>query len=93
MAEKRKKNMPTAKIATIALSAVSVGLLTFGALTPPIGEIHNSIIMGVGEIILIMALWILAHTVIEEKRDAKAKLQIGNASVSIETENDEEEAK
>ena len=45
MAEKRNKNMPTAKIATIALSAISVGLLTFGALTPPIGEIHNSIII------------------------------------------------
>lgn len=84
-----KKKMPVAKVATIVLSIIAVGLLVFGALTPPVGEIHNSIIMGVGEIILLVALWIFAHTVNEEKTDAKAKLQIGGTSVSIETDQQE----
>ena len=80
--------MPTAKLATIILSIIAVGLLVYGALTPPPGKIDNSIIIAVGEIFMFAALWVFAHIVVEEKKDARTKLQVGDNSVSIEVEDD-----
>lgn len=80
--------MPTAKLATIILSIIAVGLLVYGALTPPPGKIDNSIIIGVAEIFMFAALWVFAHIVVEEKKDARTKLQVGDNSVSIEVEDD-----
>lgn len=88
MTEHKKQRMPTAKLATIILSVVALGLLVFGAITPPAGKIDNSIIIAVGEIFMFSALWVFAHMVIEEKKDAKTKLQVGDKSVSIEVEDD-----
>lgn len=83
-----KKHMPTAKVATIILSVVAVSLLVYGAITPPLGMIDNSIIIAVGEIFMFAALWVFVYIVIEEKKEARTKLQIGNASASIEVEDD-----
>ena len=80
--------MPTAKLATIILSIIAVCLLVYGALTPPPGKIDNSIIIAVGEIFMFAALWVFAHIVVEEKKDARTKLQVGDKSVSIEVEDD-----
>lgn len=80
--------MPTAKLATIILSIIAVCLLVYGALTPPPGKIDNSIIIAVGEIFMFAALWVFAHIVVEEKKDARTKLQVGDNSVSIEVEDD-----
>lgn len=88
MTDTKKKRMPTAKLATIILSIIAVGLLVYGALTPPPGKIDNSIIIAVGEIFMFAALWVFAHIVVEEKKDARTKLQVGNASASIEVEDD-----
>lgn len=86
--KKSKSRMPTAKLATIILSIIAVGLLVYGALTPPPGKIDNSIIIAVGEIFMFAALWVFAHIVVEEKKDARTKLQMGDKSVSIEVEDD-----
>lgn len=80
--------MPTAKLATIILSTIAVVLLVYGALTPPPGKIDNSILIAVGEIFMLAALWVFAHIVVEEKKDARTKLQVGDSSVSIEVEDD-----
>lgn len=88
MKDTKKMRMPTAKLATIILTIVAVCLLVYGALTPPPGKIDNSIIIAVGEIFMFAALWVFAHMVIEEKKEARTKLQVGNASASIEVEDD-----
>lgn len=88
MKDTKKTSMPTAKLATIILTIVAMCLLVYGALIPPPGKIDNSIIIAVGEIFMFAALWVFAHMVIEEKKEARTKLQAGNASVSIEVEDD-----
>ena len=85
MAEKKKK-MPVAMIMTILLSAVSVFLLIYGAITPPPGEIHGSILQGCGILFGFAALWVTAHTIIEVYRDGKITAKVGNASLSIDPE-------
>lgn len=80
----KKKKMPVAMLMTILLSAVSVFLLTYGAITPPPGEIHGSILQGCGILFGFATLWVTAHTIIEVYRDGKISAKIGNASLTIE---------
>lgn len=88
----KKKKMPVAMLMTILLSAVSVFLLTYGAITPPPGEIHGSILQGCGILFGFATLWVTAHTIIEVYRDGKISAKIGNASLTIEdTQNKEGE--
>ena len=89
MSDKKKKKMPVAQIVTIVLTAVAVGLLAFGAMTPPPGEIHGSILQAAGILFGFAALWVTAHTVIEVYHDGKITAKVGNASLSIEQENEE----
>lgn len=87
MSDKKKKKMPVAQIVTIVLTAVAVGLLAFGAMTPPPGEIHGSILQAAGILFGFSALWVAAHTLIEVYHDGKITAKIGNASLSVEQEN------
>ena len=87
MSDKNKKKMPVAQIVTIVLTAVAVGLLAFGAMTPPPGEIHGSILQAAGILFGFSALWVAAHTIIEVYHDGKITAKIGNASLSLEQEN------
>lgn len=89
MSDKNKKKMPVAQIVTIVLTAVAVGLLAFGAMTPPPGEIHGSILQAAGILFGFAALWVTAHTIIEVYHDGKITARVGNASLSIEQENEE----
>lgn len=90
MTDKKKKKMPIAQIVTIVLTAMAVGLLAFGAVTPPPGEIHGSILQGAGILFGFAALWVAAHVIIEVYHDGKITAKVGNAELSIESENDEE---
>ena len=90
MSDKNKKKMPVAQIVTIVLTAVAVGLLAFGAITPPPGEIHGSILQAAGILFGFAALWVTAHTIIEVYHDGKITARVGNASLSIESENEDE---
>ena len=87
MSDKKKKKMPVAQIVTIVLTAVAVGLLALGAMTPPPGEIHGSILQAAGILFGFSALWVAAHTIIEVYHDGKITAKIGNASLSLEQEN------
>lgn len=89
MAENKKK-MPVAMVMTILLSALSGFLLAYGAITPPPGEIHGSILQGCGILFGFATLWVTAHTIIEVYRDGKISAKIGNASLTIEDTNKEE---
>lgn len=85
-----KKKMPVAQIITIVLTAVAVGLLAFGAITPPPGEIHGSILQAAGILFGFASLWVAAHTIIEVYRDGKLTAKVGNASLTIDPEDKEE---
>lgn len=90
MSDKKKKKMPVAQIVTIVLTAVAVGLLAFGAMTPPPGEIHGSILQAAGILFGFAALWVAAHTIIEVYHDGKITARVGNASLSVEQGGDED---
>lgn len=90
MSDKKKKKMPVSQIVTIVLTAVAVGLLVFGAMTPPPGEIHGSILQAAGILFGFAALWVAAHTINEVYHDGKITAKVGNASLSIESENEDE---
>lgn len=90
MSDKNKKKMPVAQIVTIVLTAVAVGLLAFGSITPPPGEIHGSILQAAGILFGFATLWVAAHIVIEVYRDGKITAKVGNASLSIEQESEED---
>lgn len=93
MSENKKKKMPVAQIVTIVLTAVAVGLLAFGAITPPPGQIHGSILQAAGILFGFAALWVAAEAFIERGADAKFGANIGAASASVEIHNEEEEDK
>ena len=82
--------MPIAQIVTIVLTIMAVGLLAFGAVTPPPGEIHGSILQAAGILFGFATLWVAAHVIIEVYHDGKITAKVGNAELSIESENDEE---
>ena len=82
--------MPIAQIVTIVLTAMAVGLLAFGAMTPPLGEIDGSILQAAGILFGFATLWVIAHTIIEVYNDGKITAKVGNASLSIESENEDE---
>lgn len=90
MTDKKKKKMPIAQIVMIVLTTVAATLLAFGAVTPPPGEIHESILKAAGILFGFAALWMTAHTIIEVYHDGKIRAKIGNAELSIESENDEQ---
>ena len=90
MTDKKKKKMPIAQIVTIVLTAMTVGLLAFGAVTPPPGEIHGSILQAAGILFGFATLWVAAHVIIEVYHDGKITAKVGNAELSIESENDEQ---
>lgn len=90
MSDKKKKKMPVAQIVIIVLTAVAVGLLVFGAMTPPPGEIHGSILQAAGILFGFAALWVTAHTITEVYHDGKITAKVGNASLSIEQESEED---
>lgn len=85
-----RKKMPVAQIVTIVLTIVTIALLTYGAITPPPGEIHGSILQGAGILFGFATLWVAAHTIIEVFHDGKLTAKIGNASLSIEQDDEEE---
>lgn len=93
MSKNKKNKMPVAQIVTIALTAAAVGLLAFGAITPPPGEIHGSILQAAGILFGFAALWVGAEAFIERGADAKIGANIGAASASVEIHNEEEEKK
>ena len=84
-----KKMTPAAKVALIITTVLAFGLLIFGALTPPPGEIHSSILKAVGEMAVFASLWIIAHALFEDNRDVHFKH--GNTSIDI-TDDDKENA-
>jgi hypothetical protein len=84
-----KKMTPAAKVALIITTAFAFGLLIFGALTPPPGEIHPSILKAVGEMFGFAALWIVAHALFEDKTDVHIKH--GDTTVDINTDEEEEQ--
>ena len=84
-----KKMTPAAKVALIITTVLAFGLLIFGALTPPPGEIHPSILKAVGEMFGFAALWIVAHALFEEKTDVHIKH--GETEVNINTDEDEDQ--
>ena len=90
MSENKKKKMPVVQIVTIVLTAVAVGLLAFGAVTPPPGEIHGSILQAAGILFGFAALWVVTHTITEVYHDGKNTAKVGNASLSIESEKEDE---
>ena len=80
---------PAAKIALTLTTIFAFGLLFFGAITPPPGEIHSSILKAVGEMAVFASLWIIAHALFEDNRDVHFKH--GNTSIDI-TDDDKENA-
>lgn len=90
MTDKKKKKMPVAQIVMIVLTTVAATLLAFGAVTPPPGEIHESILKAAGILFGFAALWMTAHTIIEVYNDGKITAKVGDASLSIESEKEDE---
>ena len=90
MTDKKKKKMPIAQIVMIVLTTVAATLLAFGAVTPPPGEIHESILKAAGILFGFAALWMTAHTIIEVYHGGNITAKVGDASLSIESENNEE---
>ena len=84
-----KKMTPAAKVALIITTVLAFGLLIFGALTPPPGEIHPSILKAVGEMFGFAALWIVDHALFEEKTDVHIKH--GETEVNINTDDEEDQ--
>jgi hypothetical protein len=82
------KFTPLAKIMLFVTTGLAFGLLVFGAITPPPGEIHNSILKGVAEMLAFGALWIIAHALFEEKKDVHFKH--GDTEVNITDEEEEQ---
>lgn len=80
--------MPTAQVATISLTCVSVALLVGGFLCPPMGVIDGSVLAAAGIMFAFAALWVTAHAVIE--KGASAEIKRGDTEIKIETENDDE---
>lgn len=72
----------------IILTFVCLLFLGAGFLFPPPGEIHNSILLAVGEVIAIMALWAI---IIAIDKGADAKLTKGDMTLEINTPEKKEE--
>lgn len=88
---KSKFKLPIAQIMFLVLTIASLGLLIFGALTPPPGYIDGSILQACGIMFGFATLWVAAHVIIEVYHNGKIVAKVGNASLSI--EQDEEEKK
>lgn len=88
-----RKKLSITQIVMIVLTVMAVGLLAFGAKTPPPGEIHGSILQAAGILLGFTALWVGAEAFLERGADAKFGANIGSASASVEIYNDEEEKK
>lgn len=83
------KFTPLAKIMLFVTTGLAFGLLVFGAITPPPGEIHPSILKAVGEMFGFAALWIVAHALFEDKTDVHIKH--GDTTVDINTDEEEDQ--
>lgn len=87
--EKKKIKMPVAQIVFVVLTAISVSLLIGGFFTPPMGKIDGSVLQAVGLLFGFSALWVAAHTIIEVYKEGKLTAKVGNASLTIENEEEE----
>lgn len=72
------------------LSITCIAFLAAGFLFPPPGEIHNSVLIAVGEIIAIMALWTIIFAI---GRGADAKLTKGDMTIEINNPNADDDGK
>lgn len=70
------------------LTITSIVLLLWGFYVPPQGEIHGSVIMGVGELAGFGALWEFAYSM---RQGLKAKLRIKELELEIAKHENEEE--
>lgn len=81
--------METAKIATICLTAISIGLLVGGFFCPPMGVIDGSVLQATGILLAFAALWVVAHAINE--RGAHATYEKGDTRIEIDTTEDDDE--
>lgn len=69
------------------LTGIAIALLIVSFVIPPTGEIHPSVLQGVGEIFGFAALW---SVLVAVESGGTAKFSKGNVNVEIKNENQEE---
>lgn len=80
-------NMTWIEWLIVALSFISVCLLVTGFCCPPPGEIHNSVLLAVGELFAFSALLTGLYAI---KRGADAKITHGQTTLEITNPDDNE---
>lgn len=69
------------------LASIAIGLIITSFIIPPAGEIHPSVLQGVGEIFAFAALW---SVIVAIESGGIGKIRHGNTEIEI-TKNEEEE--
>jgi hypothetical protein len=77
------------RLATVILSAFSVGLWVGGFCSPPMGVIDGSVLMATGILFAFAALWVAAYTI--NVKGGTASVRTGQTEVSITTDDDDKE--
>ena len=91
MSTKAKKTAPSTIVkrvreatvqawAAIALSAVAAAMLIAGIFIPPPGEVHPSVIQGIGLMIVLVAIFFAWDATV---RGLSAKFEHGNTKISV----------
>ena len=82
----RIKQASVGEIINFVCFGVSVGLVIWGFLIPPTGEIHNSVLIGVGELGFFSTINKIPDFIKALKGGASLELNKGNTHIKIEGE-------
>lgn len=89
----KKLKMPAAKLVTLIITIVAVSMFVVGVFTPPMWQVHGSVLQGIGLMLGFAALWTAGEAFIERGADGKLSVSTGGASATVEIEVDKEEKK
>lgn len=89
----KKLKMPVAKLVTLIITIVAASMFVVGVFTPPMWQVHGSILQGIGLMLGFAALWTAGEAFIERGADGKLSVSAGGANATIEVEVDKEEKK
>lgn len=89
----KKLKMPVAKLVTLIITIVAASMFVVGVFTPPMWQVHGSVLQGIGLMLGFAALWTAGEAFIEHGADGKLSVSAGGASATVEVEVDKEEKK